>query len=178
MTVKQEPTPVELTKVRHKTWFQFILFTAMSLITTLIDLGTFALLNYWLLTSYRNHPFVYGPFNYTPINGGLTAFLAFAISFIVSQTTNFFLQRKVTFGASNNIFLSGLLYIAMVVTVLFVQLYVPTLIHQPLANITGDAWADFIIKNLNMTISFLIQFPISKYIIMRAGQNKTLPLNS
>ena len=158
---------------RKKTWFQFVLFTLMSLLTTLVDLGTFALLNYLVFASLASIDFQWWLFNYSVANGGLTAFLAFALSFVISQTVNFFLQRKVTFQATNNVLLSGLLYAAMVLMVFFLQLWVPTLVRAPLAQAIGEGWADLIVKNVNMTVSFLIQFPVSKYIIMRVGTKKT-----
>ena len=159
--------------IRKKTWFQFILFTLLSMVTTLVDLGTFSLFNYLIFVPYRSMAFQWWLFDYSVTNGGLTAFLSFALSFAISQTFNFFIQRKVTFQASNNLALSGLMYAAMVQVVFFLQLWVPTLIRQPFVDWVGEGWADFIIKNMNMTLSFLIQFPVNKYIIMRVGQRPT-----
>lgn len=150
-----------------KTFWQFLLFLLMSLVTTVVDLGSFALFNYVLFVSLKDQPFHWFLFDYSLANGGLCAFLAFACSFILSQTFNFFLQRKVTFGANNRVIFSGLMYAVMVVGVFFFQLWIPTLIRDPLASWVGENWADFIIKNANMTVSFLIQFPMNKYVIMR-----------
>ncbi len=171
MTNKKENFGVRFNQARKKTWVQFILFTLMSMLTTLVDLGTFALFNYLVFTSFRQIVFNWWLLDYSIANGGLTAFLSFALSFAISQTFNFFMQRKVTFRATNNIWLSGLLYIVMVITVFFLQLYVPTLVRIPLAQLIGGQWADLIIKNLNMTLSFIIQFPIIKYVITRVGMN-------
>jgi putative flippase GtrA len=168
-----DPSITKFDKARKKTWFQFVLFTLMSLLTTLVDLGTFALFNYLIFTSLSSISFQWWLFDYSLANGGLTAFLAFALSFIISQTFNFFLQRKVTFQATNNVLLSGILYAVMVLVVFFLQLWVPTLVRTPLADAIGEGWADLIIKNVNMTVSFLIQFPVSKYVIMRVGHKKT-----
>ena len=166
-------TNSKLATTRKKTWFQFIVFTLMSMLTTLVDLGSFALFNYLIFTSLAGINFNWWLFDYSVANGGLTAFLSFALSFIISQTVNFFLQRKVTFQAANNLLLSGLLYALMVICVFFLQLRVPTLIRAPLGNAIGDGWADLIVKNANMTISFLIQFPLIKYVITRVGAKKT-----
>ncbi len=158
---------VSLWKERHKGVWQFIVFTLMSGITTLVDLGTFAFFNFWLLAPYRTQPFFFGPFRYSVENGGLTAFGAFAASFAISQTFNFFLQRKTTFKANNNPATSAALYAVMVVGVYFVQLYLPTLLRAPIAGILGATAGDFAMKLINMTISMLIQFPMNKYVIMR-----------
>ncbi len=156
-----------LWKERHKGLWQFIVFTLMSGITTLVDLGTFVLFNFWLLAPYRMQPFFFGPFRYSVENGGVTAFGAFAASFAISQTFNFFLQRKTTFKANNNPATSAALYAVMVVGVYFVQLYLPTLLRAPIAGILGATAGDFAMKLINMTISMLIQFPMNKYVIMR-----------
>lgn len=154
-------------KERHKGLWQFVMFMLMSGITTLVDLGTFALFNFWLLAPYRMQPFFWGPFRYSVENGGLTAFGAFAASFAISQTFNFFLQRKTTFKANNNPALSAILYAIMVVGVYFVQLYLPTLLRAPIAGMIGTTAGDLAMKLINMTLSMLIQFPMNKYVIMR-----------
>ncbi len=150
-----------------KTFWQFILFLLMSLVTTVVDLGTFALLNYVVFVSLKTQPFQWFLFDYSVLNGGLCAFLSFAISFMISQTFNFFIQRKVTFGANNRVVYSAIMYAIMVIGVFFFQLWIPTLVRDSLASLVGENWADFIIKNVNMTVSFLIQFPMNKWVIMR-----------
>jgi len=162
------------TKKRNKTGLQFILFTMMSLITSLVELGSFALFNYVIFVPYENIALSWWLINYSVDNGGLTAFLAFSLSFVVSQTFNFFVQRKVTFKASNNLAISGLLYALMVLILFALQLWIPTIIRVPLANRIGEPWADFVIKNGNMMLSFLIQFPVIKFIIVRVGQKPAL----
>lgn len=164
-------------KHNKKTLWQFIMFTLLSLLTTLVDLGSFSLLNYVLLVSLKTTPFHFFIFNYDVLAGGLCAFLAFAISFILSQTFNFFIQRKVTFSANNNLLYSGIMYGLMVLTVFFIQLWIPQLLREWLSGLTTDNWADFILKNMNMTLSFLIQFPMNKYVIMRQKKHDIKPDN-
>jgi len=154
-------------KESHAGLWQFVLFTLMSGITTLVDLGTFALLNFWILAPYRATPFLWGPFHYAVESGGVTAFGAFAISFAVSQTFNFFLQRKTTFKANNNAGLSATLYAIMVIGVYVIQLFLPTLLRAPLVALIGSTLGDLAMKLVNMTVSMLIQFPLNKYVIMR-----------
>jgi len=155
-------------KERHAGLWQFVLFVLMSGVTTLVDLGTFALFNFWLLAPYRGRPFLWGPFQYSAESGGLTAFGAFAVSFAVSQTFNFFLQRKTTFKANNNAAASAAMYALMVIGVYFLQLYLPTLLRAPLTGLLGPTVGDLIMKLVNMAVSMLIQFPMNKYVIMRS----------
>jgi len=152
---------------RGKTLWQFVKFTLFSMVTTLVDLGTFSLFNYLIFTRFRDVPFSWWLLRYDVADGGLCAFLSFALSFAISQTFNFFLQRKATFHAGGNVLRSGLLYAAMVLAVFAVQLWIPTFLRAPLAAFVGAAWADFIVKNANMTLSFAIQFPMNKWVIMR-----------
>ena len=162
-------------KQNKKTLWQFIMFTLLSLLTTLVDLGSFSLLNYVILIPLKSTPFHFWVFNYDVLAGGLCAFLAFEISFVLSQTFNFFIQRKVTFSANNNLVYSGFMYGLMVLTVFFLQLWIPQLLREGLSRFTGDNWADFILKNINMTLSFLIQFPMNKYVIMRQKKQEKIP---
>jgi len=158
-------------KQKHASLWQFVLFSLMSGVTTLVDLGTFSLLRFWLLAPYREQAFCWGPFQYSAANGGLTAFGSFAISFAVSQTFNFFLQRKTTFKANNNAAASAVMYAAMVIGVYFLQLYLPTLLRTPFVSLLGAGAGDIAMKLVNMTISMLIQFPMNKYVIMRSKKN-------
>jgi len=143
------------------------MFMLMSCITTVVDLGSFALFNFWVFVPYREQVFSWWLIDYSIENGGLTAFLAFASSFAVSQTFNFFLQRKTTFKANNNVARSAAMYAVMVILVYFLQLYLPTLIRAPIVAALGMTLGDLLVKLINMTVSMLIQFPANKWLIMR-----------
>ncbi len=152
---------------KHQTLWEYIKFTLMSLVTTIVDLGGFALLNYWLFANYRDIDFSWWLFDYRVQNGGLCAFLSLVISFAVSQTVNFILQRKVTFKATNNKLYSAVMYAIMVIAVYFLTLWLPTLFIEPLYAAVGENWGGIITKIICMTVSFLIQFPMNKWVIMR-----------
>ncbi len=154
-------------KERNKGLWQFVMFVLMSGITTVVDLASFAVLNFWVFAAYKGEAFLLGPIQYSVESGGLCAFLAFAVSFAVSQTFNFFLQRKTTFKANNNVLLSGILYAIMVVGVYFLQLYLPTLLRAPIVANIGATFGDLVMKLINMFVSMLIQFPMNKWVIMR-----------
>lgn len=152
---------------KHQTLWEYIKFTLMSMVTTVVDLGGFALLNYWLLTGYRAVDFSWWLFDYRVENGGLSAFLALVISFTISQTVNFFLQRRVTFKATNNKLYSAVMYAIMVIAVYFLILWLPTLFIEPLYARVGENWGGIITKVICMTVSFFIQFPMNKWVVMR-----------
>ncbi|MEN6595099.1 MAG: GtrA family protein [Clostridiaceae bacterium] len=157
-------------KAQNAGLWQFIMFIMMSGVTTLVDLGTFVLFNFWLLAPYREQAFFWGPFRYSVQSGGLTAFGAFAASFAVSQTFNFFLQRKTTFKANTNVALSAVMYAVMVIGVYALQLYLPVIMRAQIVVLLGTAMGDVAMKLINMTISMLIQFPMNKYVIMRRSK--------
>ncbi len=152
---------------KKKTLWQFILFTLFSMVTTVVDFGTFSLFNYWIFTKLKDVSIQFWLFDYSIVNGGLCALLSFALSFIISQTFNFFIQRKATFKATNNVLKSAIMYAIMVLVVFFISLWLPTLIREPIVNLVGETWGDIIVKNINMTMSFAIQFPMNKWVIMR-----------
>ncbi|MDD4595745.1 MAG: hypothetical protein PHQ30_03380 [Candidatus Izemoplasmatales bacterium] len=157
-----------------KTLWQFIKFTVFSTVTTVVDLGSFALFNYLIFTSLANQEFKFWLLDYSINAGGLCAFLSFALSFVISQTFNFFIQRKATFKATNNALYSGIMYAIMIIIVFIFQLWMPTIVRGPLSNLVGDTWGDLITKNINMTISFAIQFPMNKWVIMREVKPKII----
>jgi putative flippase GtrA len=139
----------------------------MGLITTGVEFVSFALFNFWAFVSYRRQPFSWWIINYSVESGGLTAFLAFAGSFAIAQTFNFFLQRKTTFKANNNIARSAVMYAIMIILVYFLQLYLPTLIRARIVAVLGTTIGDILTLIINMSVSMLIQFPLSKWLIMR-----------
>jgi putative flippase GtrA len=161
--MKKTPDRTNGFTTKNKTWWQFIKFTLFSMLTTVVDLGTFSLFNYWIFTRYAGTEFRLWLFDYSLANGGLCAFFSFALSF---------LQRKATFGATNNVLFSGIMYAVMVLVVFFFQMWLPTLVREPLVVLVGGNWADIILKNLNMTLSFAIQFPMNKWVIMRESKSK------
>lgn len=160
-------------KEKHPNLWQFIVFNLMSGITTIVDFSTFAMFNYWIFVSLRAQTFSFWIINYSVEDGGLCAFYAFAFSFAISQTFNFFLQRKTTFKANNNVLKSGIMYAVMVICVYFLQVFIPSLIQAPIALLVGATMGGMIVKLANMTLSMIIQYPMNKWVIMKnASTNK------
>lgn len=153
-------------KEKAQIWWEVIVFYLMSGITTVVDLAAFAAFNYLVFASFREVPFHWWLLDYGVESGGLCAMLSMASSFAVSQTVNFFLQRKVTFGASNNVLYSAVMYAIMVVAVFFLVLWLPTVILVPMTVWLGAA-APMVVKLITQFVSALIQFPINKWVIMR-----------
>lgn len=154
-------------KEKHQTLWEMLVFWLIGAITTVVDLAVFALCNYWLFAGYRDAGFVWWLLDYSVPNGGLCAFLSFAISYAVSQAVHFVIQRDTVFGATNNIWLSGFLYAVLVIGAYFVILWVPTLYQAWLYAAIGESWGAMVSKVFTELLSFFIQFPACKWIICR-----------
>ena len=159
-------------KEKHETLYQFIFFALMGCFTTVVDLGAYAIFNFLVFKKYANTPFSWWLVKYSPESGGLCAFLSFALSYVISQTFNFFLQRKTTFKATNNVLKSGIMYAIMAVSMWFLQIYLPSLIGAPIYLALGVAFGGVVVKCINMFTSMCIQFPINKWVIMRNNEKK------
>jgi putative flippase GtrA len=154
-------------KETHKNKYQMIVYTLVSLVTTVVELISFSLFNYVLFTSLSNQSFTLGFINYSVENGGLTIFLSISISFLIAQVFNFIMQRKKTFQANNHVFYSAILYTFMILIIFVLQMWLPPLLRGPLSEVMSTNLADFIAKNMMMTLAFIIQFPINKWVIMK-----------
>ncbi len=157
---------------KQQTLWQLLTFWLMGGIAGIIDLAVFAICNYWVFSNLRNRGVRFWLLDYGVENGGLCALLSFAVSFAVSQAANFFIQRKATFSATNSIAISATLYALTVVGVYILILWLPTVIGAPVYALLGASLGAIAIKLLMQFVSFLIQFPINKWVIMRVGAKK------
>lgn len=165
--IKQDGHGWTLWIKNHPSMWQFVLFMLMSGITTIVDFSSYVIFNFVVFKELSDVSFKWWIINYTVETGGLGAFYSFALSFLISQTFNFFLQRKTTFKANNNVLKSSLMYAVMVIFVYFLQLYLPSLIQKELIVLLGVTFGSMSMKVINMTVSMLIQFPLNKYVIMK-----------
>lgn len=155
----------------HETLSQFILFTLLSLVATLVDFTVFSLLNFWLLKPLKSVDFVWWLLDYNAVNGGgLGGLIATAAAYFAAQVTNFFVQRKGTFQANNNVASSGAMYFVMIVAIWFLQLYLGGLFMKWFARPFGHDLGDLLSRVANNTVAFLIQFPLNKYVIMKKAK--------
>lgn len=154
-------------KERHEALWELASFWLMGGVATVVDLGVFALCSYVLFRPLATDGVSWWLFDYSVENGGLAALLSFAASFAVSQTVNFFVQRKVTFAATNNVAASAVMYTVMVLGVYVFVMWLPTVIGAPVYAWLGAGAGAIAVKLICQFASFLIQFPINKWVIMR-----------
>lgn len=137
-------------------------------IATCVDFILYSILHYAVFKKLANIPFNFGPFNYSVQDGGLCNFISMAISYLVGQTVNYFVQRKFAFNAKvKTTKRTFRFYILSVCIVYLVVLYIPGLIGAPIHSIFGLAFGPIVTKAIATFIGFLIQFPINKYLIFK-----------
>ena len=163
----KEQTRFALWRKNHKDLWQFIMYALVGCLVSAVELSSFAILNFWVFAGYRDKTFSWWLINYTLADGGLTAFLAYAGSFAIAQTCSFVVQRKATFKANNNAAKSAVMFIVLILLLYCFQLYLPTVIREPIAGAIGEALGDLVTKMIVMFCTMLIQFPLSKWVIMK-----------
>ncbi|MFA7673807.1 MAG: GtrA family protein [Clostridia bacterium] len=157
-------------KIKHYSVYQFIQYTLLSGITTIVDFGAFIILNYWIFDSLKTVDFHWWILDYSvsgEVGGGLAGFLATTISYAIAQVFNFFIQRKKTFHATNNALYSGSMYAVMIISGWFLQIWLAGIFMRVFGSLLGQNWGDILAKMVNNTIAFAIQFPMNKWVIMR-----------
>lgn len=158
---------IKLFRDRHAGWYEFIMFNLLSNIATITN---FIVLNIGisiLFVSFAETPFSFWVFDYSADSGGLGGFLAFLLSYACAQIVNFIVQRKLVFKANNKLGLNIVIYVATIVMVYLICLYVPTIILAPLTNWFGSFWAVNLTNLVNIIIQVVIIYPVLKFVVMK-----------
>lgn len=150
----------------HPNLYEFIMFNLLANIATITNFLVLLLGNTLLFRSFADTALVVGPFDYSLVNGGLCGFLSFLLSYACAQTVNFIVQRKAVFKANNKLGPAIVIYIAAVIIVYFICLYVPTLIMAPLSGIVGG-FAPYLANCVNILIQVLTLYPTMKFLVMK-----------
>lgn len=153
----------------HEAIWQFVKFTIISSIAGITEITSYTLLNSVILKSMNTEPFHWWIFNYNGgVGGGLGTMISFLISTTLAQIVSFVTNRKKTFNANNNIVFSAIMYTLMVIVIICLQTYT-----GPLMVIAIDKWLNnaaisgTLGKLIWMFLSFVIIFPMNKFVIMR-----------
>ncbi len=149
----------------HPTIYEFVMFNIMSNVATITNFVVL-FLSTLVFASWADQAFSWGPFDYSVEAGGLAGFLAFLLAYAAAQAVNFWVQRKVVFKANNGLGAAIPIYIAAVVGVYFICLYVPSIIVPPLTDIVGG-WAPYVANVVNIMIQVVILYPVLKFVVMR-----------
>ena len=159
---------------KHAGWYEFIMFNLLSNIATITN---FVVLNIGislLFVSFTDTPFRFWVFDYEVESGGLGGFLAFLLSYASAQTVNFIVQRKLVFKANNKLGINIVIYVAVIIIVYLICLYVPTVLLAPLTGWVGSFWAVNMTNGVNILIQVAIIFPVLKFVVMKKLQANEL----
>lgn len=149
----------------HKAILQVVLFTLFSLVAFVAQI----LIQYLVDLGMKNvdKTVEIWPFP----SQTLGAFMSFLLSNIAAKVISFVMNRKKTFGATNNVVYSAVVYTIMVVALIIVE----TIIGSPLAQALYNLFKGKVSIELCNTLSlitysicdFVIVFLMDKYVIMR-----------
>lgn len=101
-------------------------------------------------------------------------FIGFLIGSIVGQVLTFVLNRKKTFNCTNNIVISGIMYLILAVTIIFVQTLLGSAIMTACMGAKPVAQTEFLYQIYNLTgqavggiTALVMSFVGNKFLVMR-----------
>ncbi len=101
-------------------------------------------------------------------------FIGFLIGSIVGQVLTFVLNRKKTFNCTNNIVISGIMYVILAVTIIFVQTLLGSAIMTACMKAKPVAQKEFLYQIYNLTgqavggiTALVMSFLGNKFLVMR-----------
>src|SRR5699024_5955018 len=115
-----------------------------------------------------SQPFQWFIFDYSVENGGLGGFLSFLLAYVCAQIVNYFVQRHLVFGATNQISKTLHWYILTVVVAGILSIVLPPYV---ISIITG--WglslgvAQLLANVVNIVVQVVVNYPMMKFVIMK-----------
>lgn len=150
----------------HADMYEFIMFNILSNVATLVSFVVINLGNKVLFTNYADVDFEFWVFDYSVANGGLCMFLSFLLSYVLAQSVNFVVQRKVVFKSNSDFEKAVPIYIIMVVSMYFLCMYVQTIVVGPLMMIMDKTLAVNVSNIIVIIVQVVISYPMMKFVIM------------
>lgn len=155
-------------KDSHPEWWEFIKFNVLSNIATITNFVVLWIGAGLLFTQFQDQPFQWFIFNYPVENGGLGGFLSFLMAYICAQIVNYFVQRKLVFGATNSISSTLHWYILTVVVAGIVSIVLPSYTVSLFTNLgLGITLSQTIANAINIFAQVVINYPMLKFVIMK-----------
>lgn len=154
-------------KAKNKGLYEFILFNLMSNVATLTNFFMLYVGNTFLFKSLSIYPFHWFIFDYPVRVGGLGGMLSFLLAYVLAQTVNFIIQRKVVFNANVQVKKVLPWYVATVTIAGIISLWLPPFtiaLLQPFVK----QHATLVSNGINILIQVAINYPMMKYKIMKS----------
>lgn len=153
-------------KEQHPDLWEFILFNLLSNCATVTNFVVLWLSSAFLFSG-LTQPFRFLIFDYSsPTSGGLGGFLAFLLAYVLAQVVNYFVQRKLVFGATVDIHKTLGWYILTVTVAGIVSVALPGYL-VPLLTPYAGGFSATIANAVNIVLQVAINYPMMKFIIMK-----------
>lgn len=153
-------------KEKHPDLYEFILFNIMSNVATITNFCVLWIGNGFLFKAFAERDFAWFIFDYPKKDGGLCGFLAFLLAYVCAQIVNFFVQRKVVFGANCKITKVLPWYILTVTVAGIISIWLPPHIIALIQPYVGGLAAT-LANVVNIIIQVAINYPMMKLVIMK-----------
>ena len=128
-------------KKDYKEIVRALKFTLISFSAGIIQIGSFTLLNEFVLGAER-------------------ADVSHLIALVLSVIWNFTINRKVTFKSSNNIVKS------MILVALFYVVFTPaSTLFMSWA--TANGWNEYLVEGINMLANFVLEYLFTRFVVYR-----------
>ena len=159
-----------------KTFWQLVKFTIVSLLACIVQVVSLAILyNIPAVKALSAQPFHWFVFDYPLIEGkqcGLALFIAFNASNLLAQIVSFFVNRKKTFNANNNVPVTLTIYLLFTVALLcFSAWFNPVVFEFAVARGVSSGLATTIATAVCSCIQFFIYFPVDKLLMRQKKES-------
>ena len=153
-----------------KTFWQLVKFTIVSLLACIVQVVSLAILyNIPAIKALSTQAFHWFVFDYPVVEGkqcGLALFIAFNVSNLLAQIVAFFVNRKKTFNADNNVPVTLTIYLLFTVAlVCFSAWFNPVVFAFAVSKGASSGLATTIATAVCSCIQFFIYFPVDKLLM-------------
>ena len=160
-----------------KTFWKLVKFTIVSLLACIVQFGSLAILyNIPAIKALSTQAFHWFVFDYPVIEGercGLALFIAFNTSNILAQIVAFFVNRKKTFNADNNVPVTLTIYLLFTIALIcFSAWFNPVVFEFAVSKGISSGLATTIATAVCSCIQFFIYFPVDKLLMRQKKEKK------
>ena len=156
---------------KYKELWKFIKFAFTGASTSILEMAVFAFLQYVVFKSLNEVPVT---------DNAILSFLgieykgymwSYFISAVVVYTVSYIMNRKITFKADSNIFISTVLYVLMVVFTVAFNTWFGSFLGTWIKNNGNDSfWIVMFTKLIVMTVPTIWTYPLQRFVIHRRSK--------
>jgi putative flippase GtrA len=160
-----------------KTFWQLVKFTIVSMLACIVQVASLAALyNIPAIKALSAQAFHWFVFDYPVIEGkqcGLALFIAFNTSNILAQIVAFFVNRKKTFNADNNVPVTLTIYLVFTLALIcFSAWFNPVVFECAVSKGVSSGLSTTIATAVCSCIQFFIYFPVDKLLMRQKKEKK------